>query len=259
MKKIIKNKIFLIVLLCIISCGIGAYAATTYKASDVVYNASDGTSMNVNDALNDLYKNKGSNIKTKRFTTYNISALNTYNDTKWINPDTQNVSCTGSGDNQKCTFSGSTGAFFAQIDLTASKVLGGYICFNASNPTYEAGIRSSRGWSGNTEGSSIQYLYYKDGICIYIDESGEYGQSREYASGNIKYRWNNFKITDSKYGTTFENKVSATIYPSGKITFNFDVDQIPNYNNKYSTGKKGTEYGIMGTQFKMWGYIFYTE
>ncbi len=58
MKKIIKNKIILIVILCIISCGIGVYAATTYKASDVVYNASDGTSMNVNDALNELYKKK---------------------------------------------------------------------------------------------------------------------------------------------------------------------------------------------------------
>ena len=55
MKKIIKSKIFLIVILCIISCGIGVYAATTYKASDVVYNASDGTSMNVSEALNDLY------------------------------------------------------------------------------------------------------------------------------------------------------------------------------------------------------------
>ena len=59
MKKIIKNKIILIVILCIISCGIGVYAATTYKATDVIYNASDGTSMSVNEALNDLYKNLG--------------------------------------------------------------------------------------------------------------------------------------------------------------------------------------------------------
>ena len=58
MKKIMKSKIFLIVILCIISCSIGVYAATTYKASDVVYNASDGTSMNVNDALNDIYQIK---------------------------------------------------------------------------------------------------------------------------------------------------------------------------------------------------------
>ena len=60
MKKIIKSRIFLIVILCIISCSIGVYAATTYKATDVVYNASDGTSMNVNDALNELYNNMNS-------------------------------------------------------------------------------------------------------------------------------------------------------------------------------------------------------
>ena len=57
MKKILKNKIILIVILCIISCGIGVYAATTYKASEVVYNSSDGTSMSVTDALNELYQN----------------------------------------------------------------------------------------------------------------------------------------------------------------------------------------------------------
>ena len=65
MKKIIKSRIFLIVILCIISCGIGVYAATTYKASDVLYSASDGTSMNVNDALNELYD------KSKIATSYN--------------------------------------------------------------------------------------------------------------------------------------------------------------------------------------------
>ena len=48
MKKLLKNKIFLMVLLCIISCSIGVHIATTYKASD-------GTSMSVNDALNELY------------------------------------------------------------------------------------------------------------------------------------------------------------------------------------------------------------
>ena len=58
MKKVIKNRIFLIIVLCIISCGIGVYAAVTYKASDVLYTSSDGTSMTLNDALNDLYSIK---------------------------------------------------------------------------------------------------------------------------------------------------------------------------------------------------------
>ena len=58
MKKVMKSRIILIVILCIISCGIGVYAANTYKATDVIYNARDGTSMNVNDALNELYNKK---------------------------------------------------------------------------------------------------------------------------------------------------------------------------------------------------------
>ena len=61
MKKVIKSRIFLIIVLCIISCGIGVYAAVTYKASDVLYTSSDGTSMTVNDALNELYNKKSNN------------------------------------------------------------------------------------------------------------------------------------------------------------------------------------------------------
>ena len=60
MKKGIKSRIFLIIVLCIISCGIGVYAAVTYNATDVLYTSSDGTSMTVNDALNDLYNKSGS-------------------------------------------------------------------------------------------------------------------------------------------------------------------------------------------------------
>ena len=56
MKKIIKNRIFLVIITIIICISGTLYATTTYKATDVVYNASDGTSMNVNDALNELYE-----------------------------------------------------------------------------------------------------------------------------------------------------------------------------------------------------------
>ena len=55
MKKIIKSRIFLVIITMIIVASVSVYAATTYKATDVVYNASDGISMNVNDALNELY------------------------------------------------------------------------------------------------------------------------------------------------------------------------------------------------------------
>ena len=68
MKKVIKSRIFIFVLTAIIFMSIGVYAANTYKASDVVYNASDGTSMNVNDALNELYKMKNNNIDINTYT-----------------------------------------------------------------------------------------------------------------------------------------------------------------------------------------------
>ena len=58
MKKIIKSRIFLVIITTIIVASASVYAATTYKATDVVYNASDGSSMSVNDALNELYENK---------------------------------------------------------------------------------------------------------------------------------------------------------------------------------------------------------
>ena len=58
MKKLIRSRIFLVIICGIVFTSIGAYAATTYKASDVIYASSDGTSMNVNDALNDIYNIK---------------------------------------------------------------------------------------------------------------------------------------------------------------------------------------------------------
>ena len=60
MKKVIKNRMFLVIIITIIVISVSVYAATTYKATDVIYKASDGTSMNVNDALNELY-NKSNN------------------------------------------------------------------------------------------------------------------------------------------------------------------------------------------------------
>ena len=54
MKKILKSNVFLIIVTAFIVSSISVYAVNTYKASDVVYNASDGTSKNVNDAITEL-------------------------------------------------------------------------------------------------------------------------------------------------------------------------------------------------------------
>ena len=57
MKKIMKSRIFLVIITMIICISGTLYAAVTYKATDVVYNANDGTSKNVSEALNELYEN----------------------------------------------------------------------------------------------------------------------------------------------------------------------------------------------------------
>ena len=59
MKKVIKSRIFLVIMTTIIVASISVYAATIYNATDIVYNASNGTSMTVNDALNELYNKSG--------------------------------------------------------------------------------------------------------------------------------------------------------------------------------------------------------
>ena len=69
MKKVIKNRMFLVIIITIIVTSVSVYAATTYKATDVIYKASDGTSMNVNDALNELY-NKSNNTGYPNITMY---------------------------------------------------------------------------------------------------------------------------------------------------------------------------------------------
>ena len=79
MKKVIKNRIFLVIICGIIFTSIGVFAANTYKASDILYTSSDGISMNVNDALNDL-KNLCSNQQL-----YNLYLASGYKDLYELN------------------------------------------------------------------------------------------------------------------------------------------------------------------------------
>ncbi len=93
MKKIIKSRIFLVIITMIICISGTLYAANTYKASDVIYNASDGTSMNVNDALNNLYSvKKISNIKYVDITIPNAVYSYTINITDYIKEKSEIIS-----------------------------------------------------------------------------------------------------------------------------------------------------------------------
>lgn len=101
MKKVFKSRIFLCIIVGICCIGIGVYAANTYEASEIVYNASNGETMNVNDALNALYNNKGfktiniqdeytittsnSNARGSNIDSVNIGKDNFYNLTGSVN------------------------------------------------------------------------------------------------------------------------------------------------------------------------------
>ena len=72
MKKIIKSRLFIVVITTIIVASGTLYAANKYQASEVVYNKKDGTSTNVNDALNELYNNMNTGGCTSKVATPEI-------------------------------------------------------------------------------------------------------------------------------------------------------------------------------------------
>ena len=56
MKKIIKSRLFLVIITMILCISGTLYAANKYQASEVVYNKEDGTSMTVSEALDNIYE-----------------------------------------------------------------------------------------------------------------------------------------------------------------------------------------------------------
>ena len=70
MKKVIKSRVFLVIITTIVVASVSIYATNVYNATDVFYNASDGTSMNVSDALNELYENNNKEYYVNGLATY---------------------------------------------------------------------------------------------------------------------------------------------------------------------------------------------
>lgn len=74
MKKVIKSRLFIVIITMIICISGTLYATNKYQASEVVYKASDGTSKNVNDALNELYNNKANNLTGLSFVNFGFAS-----------------------------------------------------------------------------------------------------------------------------------------------------------------------------------------
>ena len=65
MKKLLKSRIFIFIISGIVFTSLGVYAANKYNANEIIYNASNGINVTVNEALNNLYniKQELDNIK----------------------------------------------------------------------------------------------------------------------------------------------------------------------------------------------------
>lgn len=257
MKKILKNRIFIVIVTLIIGISGTLYATNIYKAEEVLYNTSDGKSMSVSEALNDLYSTKESAIKEYKFNTTDVTYNGdlTFSDTKWVKADKETRTCTGSGDNQECDFANIGGLFVTTLnDFKPTKILGGYVCFDVLNDIYNSGIRFRRGYSVNNDSNaSILYTYYNDGICVALKDSavnkGKFGAINSYGTS--------FKFDNEKYGVNYKNYVNTEISKDGKVSFWFGITQESNYNSNYSSGSNWSLYEIMGTSYRMWGKIYY--
>ncbi len=257
MKKILKNRIFIVIVTLIIGISGTLYATNIYKAEEVLYNTSDGKSMSVSEALNDLYSTKESAIKKYEFNTYNVTYEGdlTFSDTKWVKADKETRKCTGSGDNQECDFANTGGEFTTTLsNFKPSKILGGYVCFNVFNGIYDSGIRFRRGYSVNNDSTaSILYTYYNNGICVALDWSSS---NKANATGHTSVNGTSFKNDNEKYGVSFANSIYARV-TDAKVMFSFYVGQNSNYNGNYSSGSSESLYEIKGTSYEMWGKIYY--
>ena len=76
MKKIIENRIFIIIITMIICISGTMYAATTYKASEISYTPSSGSATNVESALNELYTKVGNSGKIQEWIGYYVYSGN---------------------------------------------------------------------------------------------------------------------------------------------------------------------------------------
>ena len=103
MKKIIKSRLFIVIITTIIVASGTLYAANKYQASEVVYKASDGTTTDVNTALDNIYKSckkEGNSVfkigdyvsMIPESTSYTISkSLTGYSKEQTINPSELNL------------------------------------------------------------------------------------------------------------------------------------------------------------------------
>ncbi len=183
MKKVIKNRIFLIIVLCIISCGIGVYAAVTYNATDVLYTSSDGTSMTVSDALNELYQDfEISSYVGLMFSTSNISSASKNIEVKDFNQNYGTSTNTSITLTKKGTYRIITIAIHSPKDITYTTLVRTFL----NNNMIQSGTCTSKSAAANyfTEcNSNITFTVSDTPITITANYYSDYEATNDGIHG----------------------------------------------------------------------------
>ncbi len=273
MKKILKSKIFIVIITTIMVASGTLYAANIYYANEVKYTPSDSSwnVTNVNDALNNLYSMKteldtikgigdatagdiasgktavvkgekvmgtkvdGTNYKVYRF--YSEATVSgdhaTYKDNAWVP-----ITYVKNYDCSDGTCFQDGGVYFT-IDLgfTPKKVVNGKVCLKAISTTTEM-TYTTRITAGYNINSSTATFWYMEGICADL----------------------HYDYVDS---TTGENN-GINVYKSfhtknNELIFDTYLSREDKANGDTVAGTWKSPYQVYGTLFYLSGTIIYEE
>lgn len=235
MKKILKSRIFTIIITTIVVASGTLYAATLYNATDISYKPSSGESMNVNEALDDLYaksKENDDKYKVYSFTNEDATVSGThadYTDGKWIVMSYQKTTnCSGGS----CDYEGGYVSFEMDLGFTPSEVSNAQIYLTPTkfyDDPFTYGFRYSRGYSAASSSATANYWYtrslmatYPNDICYFVVDGGHHLLTTTDTTGSgsekTTYTWcENNTYHGEIYGSLASNNSTKT-YTSVEIS-----------------------------------------
>ena len=249
MKKILKSKIFIVIITTIIVASGTLYASNIYKSEEILYNTSDGKSMSVSEALNDLYTNRNnSGYKVYEFSRKLATVggtPRTYKDNGFVDLSVEKITKTD------CTVSDSADGlvyFSIDLDFIPKKIVAANICLTVggSTSTEPYNIRIKRGYQAS---STTNLYYYTNKLCTQYksDSLWGYGLSELEISLNNKDNYNEPRC--SNYYYIKENKLYFASY----------AYRTMKGDGTCTTGNVNSFYQVRGTSFYLSGTIVYEE
>ena len=249
MKKILKSKIFIVIITTIIVASGTLYASNIYKSEEILYNTSDGKSMSVSEALNDLYTNRNnSGYKVYEFSRKLATVGGTHKTYKSDSFVDLSVEKTTKTD---CTVSDSADGlvyFSIDLDFIPKKIVTANICLtvDGSTSTEPYDIRMKRGYQAS---STTNLYYYTNKLCTQYKSDSLQGYGLSGAEISINNKMYNGEVRGSNHYYIKENKLyfASYTYRSTKS------------DGTCQTGDVTSFYQVRGTRFYLSGTIVYEE